>query len=263
MPDEASPFGSKPRKTLIIGHQGRMGQMLFQEAQKHGLLVVGIDQPLEKVDLATVISGVELALFCVPALVLEEVLAKICPSLPKTCIVADITSVKVGPLRLMESYFKYNVVGTHPLFGPKFDLNDPLKVAITPGSKAELSAINCTEGFFTSLGFTVFRCEAKQHDLAMAGLQNLNFISNLAYFALLAEHEDLLSFVTPSFKRRLEAAKKMLTEDAEMFTGLFEVNPYSHELVRKYSKILNLAAAGDIELLSKKAKWWWDDSRVD
>ena len=73
----------------------------------------------------------------------------------------------------------------------------------------------------------------------------------------LAGQEALLPYITPSFRRRLHAAEKMLTEDGTMFTGLFEANPYSHEAVRQYRKMLNVAAAGDIELLCRRAQWWW------
>ena len=44
----------------------------------------------------------------------------------------------------------------------------------------------------------------------------MNFITSVAYFALLAGQEDLLPFLTPSFRRRQNAARKMLTEDARM-----------------------------------------------
>ena len=93
----------------------------------------------------------------------------------------------------------------------------------------------------------------------MARIQNMNFITNLAYFALLAGQEDLLPFLTPSFRRRQNAARKMLTEDARLFSGLFEANPHSHEAVRQYRQMLNLAAAGDIDLLCRRAQWWWED----
>lgn len=55
------------------------------------------------------------------------------------------------------------------------------------------------------------------------------------------------------------SARKMLTEDASMFAGLFEANAYSHEEVRKYRKMLALAASGDIDLLTNLASWWWRD----
>ena len=249
-----------PTKTLIIGHTGRMGQMLMAESAAHNLEVVGLDQPFDQnIDL----TNLDLAIFCVPALVLEQVLAKICPILPSSCIVADITSVKELPMLLMERAWGGAVIGTHPLFGPNLNRNEILPVAITPGQKTTTEALAKVTGFFTTLGFTVFRCEAKAHDLAMASLQNLNFITTLAYFALLAGHEELLPFLTPSFRRRMKAAKKMLTEDAPMFSGLFEANNNSNIMVRQYTRYLNLAAAGDIEVLCQKAKWWWDKVNLE
>ena len=49
----------------------------------------------------------------------------------------------------------------------------------------------------------------------------------------------------------------MLTRDAELFSNLFEANPYSQESVRMFRSVLNVAAGGDIELLAERAAWWW------
>ena len=97
----------------------------------------------------------------------------------------------------------------------------------------------------------------------MARIQNMNFITNLTYFAMLAGEDDLLPFLTPSFRRRLHAAGKMLTEDARLFADLFEANTHSHEAVRQYRNMLNLAAAGDVDLLCRRAQWWWKDGQKD
>ena len=132
-----------------------------------------------------------------------------------------------------------------------------LEVDIIDGRTAREEDTALVEAFFRALGCSTFRATADEHDRAMARVQNMNFITNLAYFALLAGQEDLLPYITPSFRRRLHAAEKMLTEDGTMFTGLFEANPYSHEAVRQYRKMLNVAAAGDIELLCRRAQWWW------
>ncbi|MBO4369127.1 MAG: prephenate dehydrogenase [Desulfovibrio sp.] len=248
-------------KTLLVGGNGRMATMLIQRAREKNLDILAIDQPLLAERIVSVSAGVALVFFCVPALVLESVLTKVCPYLPKECIVSDITSVKEMPVSCMEAHWDGKVVGTHPLFGPKPDFTGPLPVAITYGKKATADALERVESFFTYLGFQPFRCSPEEHDKAMANIQNLNFITTLAYFALLANRTDLLPFVTPSFQRRMKAAKKMLTEDAGMFSGLFEANPHSHEIVRQYRQILNIAASGDIELLCQKAHWWWDEER--
>lgn len=75
------------------------------------------------------------------------------------------------------------------------------------------------------MGCLSFRSTPQEHDAAAASIQGLNFISTLAYFATLAEHEELLPFLTPSFRRRMDSARKMLMEDGALFEWLFESHP--------------------------------------
>lgn len=245
------------RAVLVVGCRGRMGAMLCRRGKAAGLDMRGVDVPLTDAVLAPACKDAALVLLCVPAAVFADVAATVCAHLPATAILADITSVKVRPLQQMEAIWPGPVVGTHPLFGPATPDEDGLPVTVTPGRTAREEDTALVEAFFRALGCSTFRATADEHDRAMARVQNMNFITNLAYFALLAGQEDLLPYITPSFRRRLHAAEKMLTEDGTMFTGLFEANPYSHEAVRQYRKMLNVAAAGDIELLCRRAQWWW------
>lgn len=254
------PQASLPGKVLVIGSQGRMGSMFLDEAAKKRVRAVGVDVPFSPEELARGADRADLALFCVPASKLPEALAAVLPYLGPQTIVADITSVKERPMRQMEAAWPGSVVGTHPLFGPRFSADDDLPVTLVPGARASADDIKKVASFFERLGCRVFESSAEQHDQAMARIQNMNFITNLAYFAALAEQKDLLPFLTPSFERRKTAAAKMLTEDAEMFEGLFEANMHSHEAVRQFSKMLNVAASGDLEVLRKRARWWWTEA---
>lgn len=252
-----------PAKTLIVGVNGRMGKMLAQKAQEAGLPFAGLQRPYEKANLDELTKDVDLVLVSVPAKHFAGVLKQLTPHLPENAILSDVISVKETPMRQMEAAWAGQIVGTHPLFGPKNKPGDDLPVAITPGKNATTESIAKTAAFFTAIGCRVFETTPEKHDKAVARIQNLNFITTLAYFAALAHQEELLPFLTPSFERRKIAAAKMLTEDAEMFAGLFEANPHSLEAVRQYRRFLNLAAAGDVELLSERARWWWpkDDEK--
>lgn len=245
---------------VIVGDKGRMGALFLRRFREAGIRTVGIDQPLTHDALAAACQGAAAALLCVPAAALKDVVQKITPHLPPQAVLADVTSVKVQPLEIMEAGWPGPVVGTHPLFGPCPDADMDLPVAVTPGARADEHHAALVEHWFTRMGCRVFRCTAEQHDEAMAAIQGLNFISSLAYFATLAQREELLPFLTPSFRRRQESARKLLTEDARLFEGLFEANPFSHELVRQYRSFLNLAAAGEISLLAGRAAWWWRDA---
>ena len=262
VPRRAAPGAGAPGRTAIIGCRGRMGAMLLERARAAGLDVTGADQPLTKEALRAALAGADLALLCVPAAVYEEVAERVTAHLAPGAVLADITSVKERPLRQMERLWPGPVVGTHPLFGPKSPPGADEPVAVVAGRGADEGHLALVEGFFAALGCRSFRCSAAEHDRAMARIQNTNFITNLAYFALLAGEAELLPFLTPSFERRRAAAAKMLTEDAELFSGLFEANAHSLEAVRQYRKMLNVAAAGDIDLLCRRAAWWWEEGKA-
>lgn len=254
---DGSASAVAPVKTIITGASGRMGKMLLEKAAAAGLNAVGVSRPYTSEKLAAACAGADLVILSAPARNLEELVQLIAPFMEKNAILSDITSVKEAPMRQMQAHWQGPVVGTHPLFGPKNDPGAHLPVAITPGENATEADACKVAQFFREIGCHVFRATPEEHDRAVARVQNLNFITNLAYFAALAGQKDLLPYLTPSFERRKKAAKKMLTEDAGMFAGLFEANPHSHEAARQYRRMLNLAASGDIDLLCQRAQWWW------
>ncbi len=254
---------SVPKNILIIGCNGRMGKYFQRQLQKvssskYAYNVRGIDVPLSEEKIVTSCKDLHLVLLCVPAAAMASVLQSLVPHLPSNCIVCDITSVKEYPLEQIHKYWSGTVVGTHPLFGNKPPRGSDLPVAIIETASSTEDSLNFVENMFLALDCRVFRCTASEHDKAMAAIQNLNFITSLAYFAALAHDESLLPFLTPSFKRRQDAAQKLLTEDAPLFAGLYEANPHSQQLVRKYISFLNIAAGGDIDLLAERASWWWE-----
>lgn len=245
------------RRCCVIGSRGRMGALFASRLQAAGREVTGLDQPLEHQRLAAVLPGQDLVLLAVPAPVLEDVLGRCARHLSPRTVLMDICSVKVLPLSLMLGHHGGPVAGTHPLFGPEPD--QEARVAVTPGRGEQ--ALAAIQSLLAELGFAPFLTTAEIHDRAMAAVQGLNFVTTCAYLSALAGDETLKSFLTPSFSRRLEAARKMLTEDAAMFADLFEVNPYSQDAVRLFRSHLNLAAGGDVDVLAQRAGWWWREKQ--
>ena len=254
--------GFTPRRLAVVGCRGRMGTLLSRRWSAAGHTVVGLDLPLTDEVFAEVLPGVEAVFLCIPAGAMFEVLPRLVRHLDGRQILADITSVKMQPLSQMEQAYAGPVVGTHPLFGPQPKPSD-LRVCVTPGKNTAEDRIALVEGLFRDMGCTCFRSTAETHDRAAASIQGLNFISSLAYFATLAGQEELLPFMTPSFRRRLDASRKLLTEDAPLFEWLFEANPMSHEAIRQYRSFLNVAAGGDVNVLVQRARWWWSEGGLE
>jgi len=120
-------------------------------------------------------------------------------------------------------------------------------------------AAEAVSDVFARAGFTPFASTAEEHDRAMAVVQGLNFITTVAYLAAARQTPGIENFRVPSFERRLEAARKMLTKDRELFQLIAEDNPFLQETVRQFTAYLDLAAGGDLDLLSARASWWWRD----
>ncbi|MDK2957254.1 MAG: prephenate dehydrogenase [Desulfovibrionales bacterium] len=242
-------------RVAVIGARGQMGGLIMDRCRLAGVESRGLDRPLTGDALRRAFDGADLAVVSVPLWSMEEVLRMTAPLLDQKTILADVCSVKVHPLQQMLAVYGGPVVGTHPLFGPVIPEGFEPRVAVTPGRVDQAAGL--VSDFFKALGFFPFMTTAEEHDEAVAKIQGLNFSTTVAYLACLARTPGVDRFLTPSFERRLEAARKMLTMDKDLFVALSEANPYSQDAVRHFGEYLDIAAGGDLDLLAEMAGWWW------
>jgi len=243
---------------VIVGARGGMGQLISARSRAAGIEVRELDRSVDAATDARAIAGAALVLLSVPVYAMAEVAERVAGHMDGRQILADVGSVKTLPLAGMVEKYAGPVVGTHPLFGPAPGPEDALRVAVMDGRPGrDGQATEAVAAWCSRLGFTPFPSNAEEHDRAAAFVQGLNFVTSVAYFAAQAAGGDVSKYLTPSFTRRLTAAEKLITQDAALFTALFEANPYSHEAVRNYRNLLNIAAGGDVDLLVRRAEAWW------
>ncbi len=252
----------------IVGARGGMGQLFAVRCREAGLEVRELGRPLTPKKVAEAVTGADVVLLSVPVTATGEVARCVAPAMKQGAILADVGSVKVLPVQDMLSAYGGPVVGTHPLFGPNPAAGEKtgedgraeaLRVAVMPGCPGrDDEALEAVEELMRRLGFVTFRTDPHEHDRAMAFVQGLNFVTTVAYLAAQQNAGGIEKFITPSFTRRLEAARKLILEDAGLFGVLFEANPHSQEAVRTYRNYLNVAAGGDVDLLAKRAAGWWN-----
>ena len=240
----------------VVGGEGGMGR-LFRSRLETCVSgpVRSLDKPLRRRELDRDVPDADLILLAVPLPALDEVLHSLAPRLEPRTVLADLASVKTRPVDLMLRSHAGPVVGTHPLFGPAPEADTPLRIAVVPGRDEHAAAE--TQDLLAAAGLQPFRTDARTHDQCMARIQGLNFATTVSYLAATSLQPDLEKFATPSFRRRLEAARKMLVQDGELFCDAFESNPYSQDAVRTFRSLLNLASAGELDLLRQRAMWWW------
>ena len=260
----------------LIGSRGRMGGMLEKELGKQGFRVEGFDlshsEPKDKSkdlaspavsfyeeQLAKAVTSSQVILLCVPVSALPSLMEKIGPLLDPHQLLMDITSVKCLPMEIMEKAFAGSVVGAHPLFGPKPRPEDK-KTILVQGKNASSQHCQLAECIFTSLQSTIHWATAEEHDKGVAIAQTLNFTVSAAFFATLAKEakeQNIQQFLTPSFKRHLEAARKHLTEDTAMFLEFSAMNPFFNEAMASYETTLARIAEGSLPAVAQEAQQWY------
>ena len=245
----------------VVGAKGGMGRLFVRRFEQAGVRVLHLDRPLDPDRFAAPLARCGLVLLCVPISAMASVSALLAPHTPPTTILADIASVKAEPLRHMLAASSGPVVGTHPLFGPAPRDDDPLTTALCPGR--DDAALCAVRDLFERIGLRTFLSTAEEHDRAMAYIQGLNFITTISYLSAMPADVPMHKFLTPSFRRRLASASKMITQDADLFAQLFDHNPFSADAVRGFRAHLNIAAGGDLDLLKERALWWWKDIEAD
>lgn len=247
----------------VIGSQGRMGHSLGTRWRDAGYTVHGVDRVpepegpvLRQGDVANAVALADIVVLCVPVTALREVLALVVPTMRPEQLLMDVTSVKVRPVRWMEEAFAGPVIGTHPLFGPN-PAPEALRTALVRGHGSTEAHAAWVEEMFHCFGCRTFWATAEEHDRGVALAQSLNFTVSAAFFATLAENEHVRDFLTPSFTRHLEAARKHLTQDTAMFCEFTGENPMFPEMVRQYREVLDRVAAGELADVAKEAAIWY------
>lgn len=253
---------------VIIGHQGKMGRMLLARWQQSGYAVHGLDcvpdakgdgpAGLKEEDLGSVLPLGKIVVLCVPVGAVEETMQKVGPLLCGEQVLMDITSVKTLPMRWMEENFSGPVIGAHPLFGPNPAPEDE-RVALVPGQKALEEHCRMAERLFRDMGCVTFRCTAAEHDCGVGFAQSLNFLVSATFFATLKKNPGVTPFLTPSFKRHLEAARKHLTQDTDMFCEFTARNPCLENVLSAFRDTFEEAARGNFREVARQAAAWYAD----
>ena len=245
------------RKIAIVGTTGQMGGLFARELSRTGRTVTELNRPYDDAMFAEALADCDIIFLSVPVTAMDVVLKSVTPHIKPPTILADFGSVKTLPIRCMLEVYDGPVVGTHPLFGPVIPKGFEPKVAVVPARESDREHAALVSRLMRDCGYGAFLATAEEHDRAMAHVQGLNFTSTVAFLAAMRDVDNIENYVTPSFQRRLDAAKKMLTQDTELFEIISGANPYLHETTRQFRSYLSVAAGGDIDLLAERARWWW------
>lgn len=250
------PLGGK---VVVVGGGGALGRRFVSLFERSGYQVAILESG-DWHQATAIIDGACLVLMAVPINVTAQLVSQL-PPLPVDCLLADITSVKQGPLQAMLTQHPGPVLGMHPMFGP--DISNIVKqvVVVCHGRGSEHYQWLLKQ--FRVWGAVLTEKTAQQHDELMQLIQAMRHFSSLVYGVHLAEeHADLqqlLELSSPIYRLELAMVGRLFAQNAELYADIMLSSSAVTGLLQRYQHRFNqlshlLAARDKAGLMAEFAK---------
>ncbi len=234
----------------IVGGKGRMGHWLvnfFTDKQIPVTVVNSSDTPAKT---KKTIQEADIVIISVPILKTEEAITLASGYIRKNALLADITSLKVLPMKAMQQAIS-GTLGMHPLFGPNTSETKGQKIVFC--HQKNNTHVQFLKKLFEDAGMQIIEMSAEEHDYHMAYIQALTHALNLIYAKIIFDQQDTLSkkLDTPLFMLQSLVMGRVLHQDIGLTADIQLQNPYFLPLMENmaaYSKeLLNVLQKGDRE----------------
>jgi chorismate mutase / prephenate dehydrogenase len=250
---------------LLIGGRGSMGRYFYKWFADAGYQVRILDRD-DWSNVGQLCVGIKLALISVPIETTHTVVKQIGPHLPPDCVLADITSVKAAPLKVMLETHSGPVIGLHPLFGPSTSSMDKQIIVVTPGR--DHSACQWLIDQFNAWGSISLQVSAEEHDEIMSIVQTVRHFATFAFGQFLRRRRiDLvrtLEFSSPIYRLELGMVGRLFAQDPALYSEIIFASPQRRMLLKDYltsiTENIDMIEKGDKEMFcaefQKIADWF-------
>jgi len=162
-----------------------------------------------------------LVIISVPINQTEQVIAEL-PSLPRDCILADVTSVKQKPLTAMLEQHEGPVIGLHPMFGPDAPGMIKQVVVVCEGRDADKSQWLIEQ--MQVWGAQIHPTQADTHDQAMSFIQVMRHFSTFVYGQHLQQENpklsELIEFSSPIYRLELAMVGRLFAQAPSLYADI-------------------------------------------
>ncbi len=238
-------------KILIIGGAGQMGQFFSSLFNKSGYEVRILTEQ-DWGNAKELCKDIALVLISVPIEKTIDIIEQIAPFLEPDAILADLTSIKVKPLKKMLELHSGPVTGLHPLFGPDTESLDKQIIVITPGRNEN----NC-QWLIEQLalwGAVIVWSNAEEHDEIMEIVQALRHFATFCFGQFLYERsinlDRTLEFSSPIYRLELGMVGRLFAQDSSLYSEIIFATKERRDLLKEYISSLKT----HLEMVEKNDK---------
>ncbi len=240
-------------KIAIIGGSGEFGRIfarLFKE-EGHDVAITGRDAARgEKVarelgvefttDNVKAAEESDVVIISVYIENTVEVIKQVAPHVRTGCLLMDLTSVKVEPCRAMKKFSKRGaeIIGMHPMFGPRVTSIEGLTFILTPirAKKWEKFLLD----FLRKQKAKVFVTTPEEHDRIMGVVQGLTHFAYIAAASTLKElNIDVRyskNFASPIYELMLDLIARIVGQSPQLYASIQMHNPAVKKVHKTFIK---------------------------
>ncbi len=169
---------------------------------------------------------------------MPEVLREIAPRLGPGTTVVDTCSVKVFPVRQMQTFLPEttDIIACHPMFGPDSarERTDPLPVILWP-VRDNLGRYEWLKDSFQRLNMRTVEMTPEEHDREAAFTQGVTHLVGRLLREMDLEPSDI---GTLGYTRLLQVMDQTCNDPVELFRDLQRFNPSTREMRQRFSAAL-------------------------
>jgi prephenate dehydrogenase len=253
-------------KIGVIGGTRGMGNWFARFLEKEGHAVRVFGRNMSEADIADMANTCQVVVVSVPMGATGKVIAKVGPFMRETSLLMDLTSLKQESVRTMLETSVSEVIGCHPLFGPRVDSIAGQRVVLCPARVGKW--LYWLTDIFERHGALVVETTPEKHDQMMAIVQGLNHFNTIMMGLVLSKAgvslSELMKFATPVFRAKMEIMERVFCQNPGLYADILTMNPEIHRHIDAYeqdvAQLKNLICQGDAagiaEMIEKHASFF-------
>jgi prephenate dehydrogenase len=158
------------------------------------------------------------------------------------------------------------VIGCHPLFGPRIDSIAGQHVVLCPARTGKW--LSWLTDIFERNGAFVLAATPEKHDQMMAIIQGLNHFNTIMMGLVLRKTgvslSELMKFATPVFRAKMEIMERIFCQNPGLYADILTLNPeirrhidtYEQSVAQLKNLICQGDAAGIADMIEKDASFF-------
>jgi len=244
-----------PRKVAIIGRHGIMGSFMAARLEAYGHEVSGTGRAGWGGELEPLLAEADLVIVSVPIDRVDEIVRRAAAHMRPGAALADVTSLKRGPVAAMMEAHPGPVVGLHPMFGPGPSTFLSQIVVVCPGRGED--ECRWLVDLMEADGARIVRSTPEEHDKMMIAVQAARHFTTVAMGVFLAtEGVDIarsLDFASPVYRLEMDMIGRLFAQDAWLYVDIMMATDERKKAITRlaatYTRLAEAVAAGERDAL--------------